>query len=124
MTTARLRRVEDLTGVDERTPVETLTPVEVCTRAEDISQTAVLAETDDLAQLVGDLLMAIPSARVLEKLSLIDPYALTPALRIDFLSALERQDGWLFALKQRAITAVAGAQASVGEGALFGVDEA
>lgn len=102
MTTARLRRVEELTGVDECTDTG----------------------NEDLAQLVGELLMAIPSARVLEKLSLIDPYSLTPALRIDFLSALERQDGWLFALKQRAITAVAGAQASVGEGALFGVDEA
>lgn len=124
MTTARLRRVEDLTVVDERTPVEGLAHIDARTREEDIPQIAVLAETDDLAQLVGDLLMAIPSAHVLEKLSLIDPYELTPALRIDFLSALERQDGWLFALKQRAITAVAGAQASVGEGALFGVDEA
>lgn len=124
MTTARLRKVEDLTGVDERTPNESLTPVDGCTHVKDISQIVVLAETDDLAELVGELLMAIPSAHVLEKLSQIDPYALTPVLRIDFLSALERQDGWLFALKQRAITAVAGADASVGEGALFGVDEA
>ena len=124
MTTARLRRVEELTAVDERSLVEGLQSVDVCTREEDMTQIAVLSETEALAQHIGELLMAIPSARVLEKLSLIDPYVLTPALRIDFLSALERQDGWLFALKQRAITAVAGAQASVGEGALFGVDEA
>jgi hypothetical protein len=86
--------------------------------------TARLHTVEDLSQLVSDLLIAIPSAAVLESLSAIDPYSLTPALRIDFLAALERQDGWLFALKQRAITAVAGAQASVGEGPLFGVDEA
>ena len=86
--------------------------------------TARLHTVEDLSQLVRDLLIAIPSAAVLESLAAIDPYSLTPALRIDFLAALERQDGWLFALKQRAITAVAGAQASVGEGPLFGVDEA
>ena len=86
--------------------------------------TARLHPVEDLSQLVSDLLTAIPSAAVLEGLSAIDPYSLTPALRIDFLAALERQDGWLFALKQRAITAVAGAQASLGEGPLFGVDEA
>lgn len=86
--------------------------------------TARLHTVEDLSQLVSDLLTAIPSAAVLEGLSAIDPYSLTPTLRIDFLAALERQDGWLFALKQRAITAVAGAQASVGEGPLFGVDEA
>jgi hypothetical protein len=86
--------------------------------------TARLHPVENLSQLVSDLLTAIPSAAVLEGLSAIDPYSLTPALRIDFLAALERQDGWLFALKQRAITAVAGAQASVGEGPLFGVDEA
>jgi hypothetical protein len=86
--------------------------------------TARLHAIEDLSQLVSDLLIAIPSAAVLESLSAIDPYSLTPVLRIDFLAALERQDGWLFALKQRAITAVAGAQASVGEGPLFGVDEA
>lgn len=86
--------------------------------------TARLHTVEDLSQLVSDLLTAIPSAAVLEGLSAIDPYSLTPSLRIDFLAALERQDGWLFALKQRAITAVAGAQASIGEGPLFGVDEA
>jgi hypothetical protein len=86
--------------------------------------TARLHTVEDLSQLVSELLTAIPSAAVLERLSAIDPYSLTPTLRIDFLAALERQDGWLFALKQRAITALAGAQASVGEGPLFGVDEA
>jgi hypothetical protein len=124
MTTAPLRRVEELTGVDERTRCGDSTCGEDCIRLEDSACVGNHSDTENLAHLVSELLMAIPSAHVLEKLSSIDPYSLAPALRIDFLSALERQDGWLFALKQRAITAVAGAQASVGEGALFGVDEA
>ncbi|CAN2178631.1 HNH nuclease [Candidatus Nanopelagicaceae bacterium] len=118
MTTARLLRVGDSNRVDECTLGKDFILIDDSARVADQS------DNEDVAQQVSDLLMAIPSARVLEKLSSIDPYSLTPTLRIDFLSALERQDGWLFALKQRAITAVAGAQASVGEGALFGVDEA
>lgn len=124
MTTARLRRVEDLTRIDESARLSDSMHAEDRIHVEDSARVGNHTDAEDLAQLVGDLLMAIPSARILERLSSIDPYSLTPALRIDYLSALERQDGWLFALKQRAITAVAGAQASVGEGPLFGVDEA
>lgn len=86
--------------------------------------TARLIDVAELAAAVADLLFAAPSANTLAQLAAIDPFSLPAADRIDYLSALERQDGWLFALKQRAITAVAGAQASEGEGAIFGVDEA
>jgi hypothetical protein len=86
--------------------------------------TARLIDVVELAAAVADLLFAAPSANTLAKLAAIDPFSLPASDRIDYLSALERQDGWLFALKQRAITAVAGVQASEGEGAIFGVDEA
>jgi hypothetical protein len=86
--------------------------------------TAHLFEIDQLSAAVGDLLTAIPSGVTLQKLSVIDPHLLNPSDRIDFLTALERQDGWLFALKQRAITAVAGSEASESDGPNFGVDDA
>ena len=86
--------------------------------------TARLIDVEVLTAAIADLLFATPSANTLAKLSEIDPFSLPAPDRIDYLSALERQDGWLFALKQRAITAVAGVQASEGEGAIFGVDEA
>jgi len=86
--------------------------------------TARLIDVAELAAAVADLLFAAPSANTLAELAAIDPFSLPALDRIDYLSALERQDGWLFALKQRAITAVAGVQASEGEGAIFGVDEA
>lgn len=86
--------------------------------------TTKLFDVAELSSAVAHLLFAAPSAGTLEKLSAIDPFSLQAIDRIDYLSALERQDGWLFALKQRAITAVAGVQASESEGAMFGVDEA
>jgi hypothetical protein len=86
--------------------------------------TARLIDVEVLSAAIADLLFATPSANTLAKLSAIDPFSLPASDRIDYLSALERQDGWLFALKQRAITAVAGVMASEGEGAIFGVDEA
>jgi hypothetical protein len=58
------------------------------------------------------------------RLSEIDPYSLSAVDRINYLTALDRQDGWLYALRQRAIAAVAGLQPSEGDGPLFGVDEA
>jgi hypothetical protein len=85
--------------------------------------TARLIDVEELSASVARLLIDFPSATTLEKLAAIDPFVLNASDRIDYLSALERQDGWLFALKQRAITAVAGFQASEGEGAIFGVDE-
>ena len=85
--------------------------------------TAILYNVAELSTQLSSLLIAIPGASTLEKLSVIDPYLLSASDRIDFLTALERQDGWLFALKQRAITAVAGVSASEGDGPSFGVDE-
>ena len=77
-----------------------------------------------LSERVAHLLMAIPSATTMEQLAAIDPFTLSPSDRIDYLAALERQDGWLYALKQRAITAVAGLSPTEGGGPFSGVDEA
>jgi hypothetical protein len=73
---------------------------------------------------MSELLCAIPGAATMARLSEIDPYSLSAVDRINYLTALDRQDGWLYALRQRAIAAVAGLQPSEGDGPLFGVDEA
>jgi hypothetical protein len=54
----------------------------------------------------------------------IDPQDLSPAARIDYLSALERQSSWLQAAMQRAIVAVAGISEGKSDGPFTGVDEA
>jgi hypothetical protein len=72
---------------------------------------------------MSELLCAIPGAATMARLSEIDPYSLSAVDRINYLTALDRQDGWLYALRQRAIAAVAGLQPSEGDGPLFGVDE-
>ena len=77
-----------------------------------------------LSERVAQLLIAIPCADTMAQLSAIDPFSLSASDRIDYLAALERQDGWLYALKQRAITAVAGLTPTEGGGPLSGVDEA
>ena len=82
------------------------------------------ALSPSLSERVAHLLIAIPSATTMEQLAAIDPFTLSPTDRIDYLSALERQDGWLYALKQRAITAVAGLSPTEGGGPFSGVDEA
>lgn len=86
--------------------------------------TARLIDATELADLVSELLCAVPGAATMARLSEIDPYALGASDRITYLTALDRQDGWLYALRQRAIAAVAGLQPSEGEGPLYGVDEA
>lgn len=75
---------------------------------------------------IAELLNAAPGIKCLTSLVAINPNNLTPSERIDYLTALERQSGWLQALMQRAIVAVAGANSSVanGEDIFFGVDEA
>jgi len=62
--------------------------------------TAKLHDVEEASATVARLLTALPCAQA------------------------ERQDGWLYALKQRAITAVAGFTPSIGDGAWAGVDEA
>jgi hypothetical protein len=54
----------------------------------------------------------------------IDPLTLNSAGRIDYLSALERQAGWLQSLMQNAIVAVAGSQSSRADDIFAGVDDA
>ena len=75
---------------------------------------------------VSELLRAIPGISTLTDLVGIDPSSLTPAARVDYLAALERQTSWLQALMQRAVVAVAGSQPSEndGSGIFFGVDDA
>ena len=85
--------------------------------------TAHLIDVEDFSATVADLLHAIPGAHAMSRLSEIDPYALNASDRIDYLTALDRQDGWLYALRQRAIAAVAGLTPSEGGGPLSGVDE-
>lgn len=86
--------------------------------------TARLIDVEDLSASIAELLFAIPGAATLTRLSEIDPNSLSPSDRIDYLTALDRHDGWLYALRQRAIAAVAGLQPSEGGGPLSGVDEA
>ena len=85
--------------------------------------TARLIDVDELSALVAELLHAIPGASTMARLSEIDPYSLSASDRIDYLTALDRQDGWLYALRQRAIAAVAGHSPSEGGGPFAGVDE-
>jgi hypothetical protein len=75
---------------------------------------------------IVDLLRAMPGIATLSALVAINPQELTPSDRIDYLTALERQTGWLQALMQRAIVAVAGCDSSKPNGIdpFFGVDDA
>ena len=52
---------------------------------------------------ISELLRAIPGIKTLTALVAINPHLLDMSERIDYLSALERQTGWLQALMQRAI---------------------
>ena len=70
-----------------------------------------------------ELLNSIPSATILAELAAIDPNTLTMAARIDYLTAIERQESWLQALMQRAIVAVAGRDSADNPDPIFGVDE-
>ena len=85
--------------------------------------TAHLVEVEDLSAEIAELLYAIPCGRTIQRLESIDPHSLNASDRIDYLTALDRHDGWLYALRQRAIAAVAGLQPSEGGGPLAGVDE-
>ncbi len=73
---------------------------------------------------IVELLNSIPSAAVLAELASIDPNTLPMASRIDYLTAIERQESWLQALMQRAIVAVAGRDSSENPDPTFGVDDA
>ena len=72
---------------------------------------------------IADLLMQTPGIDVLVSLTKIDPLTLRASERVDYLAALEKQAGWLQALMQIAIVAVAGAQAEEDQGRFAGVDD-
>jgi len=78
----------------------------------------------DREEQVATLLAAAPGIKTLGGLILIDPQELSPAARIDYLAALERQSSWLQAAMQRAIVAVAGIHEGKSDGPFAGVDEA
>ncbi len=73
---------------------------------------------------IVELLNSIPSSAVLAELAAIDPHTLAMSSRIDYLTAIERQESWLQALMQRAIVAVAGRDSSENPDPTFGVDDA
>lgn len=73
---------------------------------------------------VAELLTSPASLQVLTRLSSIDPITLDYAGRVDYLAALEKQTGWLQALMQSAILAVAGAEPTRAESLWSGVDDA
>lgn len=76
----------------------------------------------DAEKVIG-LLNAIPSAAILAQLAAIDPRCLPQASRIDYLTALERQESWLQALMHRAVIAVAGTESTPGDDPIYKVDD-
>ena len=79
---------------------------------------------NDSEDFILELLRAQAGINVLSQLIDIDPFTLTKPRRIDYLAALEKQSGWLQALMQNAIVAVAGDQPSEAESMWSGVDDA
>jgi len=68
---------------------------------------------------VAELLRAKPGYITLGELIAINPRALSSSGRIDYLSALDRQESWMCALKQEALVAIAGEYADE-DGGIFG----
>lgn len=83
-----------------------------------------VSSSSDREDCVASLLAAAPGIKTLGGLIAIDPQELSPAARIDYLAALERQSSWLQAAMQRAIVAVAGISEGKSDGPFTGVDEA
>ena len=77
----------------------------------------------DPSEMVIELLHALPCASVLAHLAAIDPMQLPPASRIDYLTAMERQESWIQALMHRAVIAVAGRESAQGEDPIYSLDE-
>jgi hypothetical protein len=68
---------------------------------------------------VAELLKAKPGYKTLGELIQINPRSLSSSGRIDYLSALDRQESWMCALKQEALVAIAGEYADE-DGGIFG----
>lgn len=60
---------------------------------------------------------------ILTELVAIDPFSLSASGRVDYLASLEKQSGWLQALMQNAIVAVAGNEPSKPDSMWSGVDD-
>lgn len=78
----------------------------------------------DSEDFIVDLLRAPAGINVLNQLISIDPFTLSKPRRVDYLAAIEKQSGWLQALMQNAIVAVAGDQPSEADSMWSGVDDA
>ena len=87
-------------------------------------ESELVSSASDREDCVASLLAAAPGIKTLGELIAIDPQELSPAARIDYLAALERQSSWLQAAMQRAIVAVAGISEGKSDGPFTGVDEA
>jgi len=74
-------------------------------------------------EFVLSLLQTPAGIEVLAELVKIDPHSLNETGRIDYLSALERQSGWLESLMQGAIIAVAGSKSQKATDIFSGVDD-
>ena len=72
---------------------------------------------------VAELLKAKPGYLTLGELIEINPLSLSSAGRIDYLSALDRQESWICALKQEALVAIAGEYADEDGGVFGSVDD-
>ena len=74
-------------------------------------------------EIVRELLTRSAGIDILAELVKIDPKSLNPSGRVDYLAALEKQGGWLQALMQIAIVAVAGLEPTLDQGTYSGVDD-
>jgi hypothetical protein len=72
---------------------------------------------------VAELLKAKPGYITLGELIQINPRSLSSSGRIDYLSALDRQESWICALKQEALVAIAGEFADEDGGTFGCVDD-
>jgi hypothetical protein len=72
---------------------------------------------------VAELLRAKPGYKTLGELIEINPRALSSSGRIAYLSALDRQESWMCALKQEALVAIAGEYADEAGGIFGCVDD-
>ena len=72
---------------------------------------------------VAELLKAKPGYITLGELIQINPLSLSSAGRVDYLSAIDRQESWICALKQEALVAIAGEYADESGGVFGCVDD-
>ena len=72
---------------------------------------------------VAELLRATPGYKTLGELIQINPHSLGGSGKLDYLSALDRQESWICALKQEALVAIAGEVADEDGGVFGAVDD-